>query len=116
MAFGMNGRDANKLGSIAIVAAFGLSAVLAVWASLLGAMTPLVMALLGVVAAFFGISGKERPTFLLASVALAVVPSAILLALPFVGGFVSGFLTNLAAFGAAAAILTAPMTYWETRK
>ena len=67
----------------------------------------LLLVVLGVVVGFLNIGDKDVLGFLVASIALMAVGSANLIAIPYIGGYVTAIVQNIGAFVAPAALVVA---------
>ena len=74
-----------------------------------------ILAVLGLIVGFLNITGAETQAFLLAAIALMLTASSIGV-FPGVGGFLSEFAANLAAFVAPAALIVALKSLFEVSK
>jgi hydrogenase/urease accessory protein HupE len=72
-----------------------------------------IMVILGLIVGFYNITQKEVINFLIAAIALLAVGAAGLNALPIIGTYVGGILTQIAVFVAPAAIIVALKAVYE---
>ena len=106
----------NSMESILALAMFILAAVFALGFGGLDAMTQmLVLVLLGVVVGVLSIRRQEKRDFLLAILALVIVP-ALLKDTPMIGSFLYQFLTNLAVGFSVVVAIFVVMWIWEMAK
>lgn len=65
------------------------------------------LVILGLIVGFLNISGSETTPFLVAAIALLVMPASILGEIAWIGGFLMNFVSFLAAFTAPVALVVA---------
>ncbi len=100
------GRYAFIVGfGLAIVAGLGFQATWVAWA----------LAILGLVVGFLNVTAKETRGFLIAAIALMLSATAVQ-SIPFVGDIVTRILSNVIAFIAAAVLVVALKSIFETVK
>ncbi len=99
--------------------AFIIGLVIAVLAGLIALPTYLttwVLVILGLIVGFLNIGDKEATTFLIAAIALLVVGTAGLGAIPAIGGYLTGILTNLVAFVSPATVVVSVKAVYTIAK
>lgn len=100
--------------------AFIVGVVLAIILGLFSAYIPVyietityIMVILGLIVGFYNIAQKEAVNFLIAAIALLAVGATGLKALPVIGIYLDGILTQIAVFVAPAAIIVALKAVYE---
>lgn len=99
----------EKVGELAFLAGVViavLAALVTLDAAMLGNVTALLV-VLGIVVGLLNVSEKETTPFLVAAIALVAAGTAGFGAVPTVGGYLTGIVSNLATFVAPAAVIVA---------
>ena len=102
-----------KIGKYAFIAGLIISALAGF--GLTASWVPWVLAALGLIVGFLNVGDKEVQTFMLASIALILSASALVL-LPFVGGVLTAILGYLIVFIASAVLVVALKALLATAK
>ena len=99
----------NKIGAWAFILGVVIAIVAGLAAGALDATTAgyitFVLVILGLAVGFLNIGAKDGQAFLIAAIALLLVGTANLVAIPYVGTYLASMVLNIAAFVAPAALV-----------